>query len=162
MHKGRTYPFHPTFWSTEGWFWPGFVPWKLLGCATPPFNGAWNNIPIGWTGLSFEGQPSDDRTSILYQFIVKPGVPVYRLWVIMELEDVGHVKRCKWTVLLRRATLNIQSAECRQEFPQRQVLTSLADEWCSVEGYPSDPPPLFTFQPANYGQGGDPWPPPHP
>ena len=45
MHKGRLFPYHPTYWATNAWFWPGYVPWKIAIVISSGQPSPWDIVP---------------------------------------------------------------------------------------------------------------------
>jgi len=156
-HRGRTYPYHPSSWATEAWFWPGLMPWKLYGqnlaVELPPWS-PW--ILPGWTGVSSVGIPTADAKIITYDFPVTAPLtggitvtckraigaegPVAR-WTI-SIDDSGH--------LFGRATLD-------QTFPQTIVFCPGFVDFDGFMGYGGGLGPFIEFRPATYAEGGSPW-----
>jgi hypothetical protein len=166
-HVGRPYPFHPIYWATEAWFYPGFVPWKLGGDMGFTLIPPWNLVPDGWIGVSKAGEPSADRKTMTYLFDVVPDDDSLQIKVAMQWQDHPMKFYARWDVwLLLRGAWLIHQWE-NQQFPQRQVEVS---EWVAAEKHPplgpGFPGPL-AFWAADYAEGGTPFehptggPPPH-
>lgn len=157
MHKGRRYPFHPTFWVLWNYFWPGFMPWKMNWSAGGLFDAF----------ITFTGNPP-------YPVISDPG----------EIIDPGHIRYTwpvTWPALCDSFALDIYS-ELR--FVDQRWVTWHAQCFLSSvlvqEGFLSVNEPQYSpqiegewqqalsdhfepvtgdlvFFPATYKQGGSPW-----
>lgn len=157
MHAGRHYPYHPSYWATEAWYWPGFVPFKLRGelnCA--PF-GFWTQIPLNWTGVSDPGVTSADCKTITYEFAIDPPGAYPQLLVTLEKVILAGQFKARWKVDLNDALGTLDTCWAWQSYPQLAVY---------VNGLTDAEPPLppsagnticLEFRPATYAEGGSPW-----
>lgn len=158
MHKGRHYPFHPDYWSTESWFWPGFVPWKMRA-AELPIGVTLFGCPFGTPVLISEpGEPSSTTKSIDYAFNLVATCLIKTFVVTMERTGSFGAYRASWTVAATYWDDSIESQTMTQEYPQRVVLSPVF----VLTIPPVVPGPPITqharFFPATYAEGGSPWP----
>jgi len=158
MHKGRTYPYLPEYFCVPGFFWPGFVPWKIKLVATsaskPP---PWSAIPLNYVGISGSGEPDStanevqwilDNTGLPfgYDFDFTAGPDLITgsggIAMILNLNYLGNRISQAWDIL---------------PFPQYRF---------GINGFanitPPPPPPFTTglnmvVSVANYAEGGSPW-----
>jgi len=157
MHCGRDYPYHPTYWATEAWFYRGFVPWKLYGQmygeASPP----WNIIPYGWSGISDPGYVDPDDQTINYEFAIDPPNAYPNMIVSLDLAIVGGVKKARWRASVGSGGSYWATAVLLQEFPQRVVHAHGFDYSLPAPPYTSALGPPLDLIPASYEDGGQPF-----
>lgn len=160
MHKGRTYPFAPHFWKGSGWFWPGYLPWKLkifqpFTLAPPP----WDQMPNPFEVISSGEASSDGQQFGLWYAHLGNLTAISDLIItaerILDPPDIF----CRWKVEGTGDVGVVATAYALQAYPQYRVFVN---EWSySLPGPPdfSGVPPVFLIEPATYGEGGSPWPP---
>jgi hypothetical protein len=158
MHRGRPYPFHPTYWATEAWFWRGHCPWKM----TVHFNGftdePWSFIPPGFDGLSDAGRHPLNPTEISYDFLVVDGTPPLTLTVTLDRIGSHPNYRARWRAFLRADyAWDYSVAFGVQQYPQRIISIDQFDYSVPVLPYTSTAGPPLILRPADYATGGSPW-----
>lgn len=158
MHAGRPYPYHPEYWATEAWFYRGFVPFKLKGTLTATANPPWNIMPPGWTGVSDPGVTSMGGKEITYEFAVFPPGAFPQLLVTMDKHILGSDSKARWRCTLSGSGGPWATAVLLQPFPQRVVLANGFDYSLPAPPYTSAVGPPLRFEPADYDEGGSPWP----
>lgn len=157
MHKGRIYPYHPIYWATEGWFWPGFVPWKLtldvFDNGLPP----WNIYSAGYGEVSIAGVVHPSRTLVTYDFVHFS--PAFGLRVQLDSGVIAGVKQCRYRMILLSGVVEWAQAIRLDPIPQTVVF---ANSWPFVfpdPPYTANQSPPYQIKAARYDQGGSPWPP---
>lgn len=157
-HDGRHYPFCVEYWATEGWFWPGFVPYKLVGLALPPLNPPWNVLLIGWTGVSDPVQVSTDVKTVSYTF--HPTGSMGGLVLVVSLDKIGVLesRQCRWRATIGDGVSWWATAYLMQDYPQYAVAANGFDYSLPSPPYTSDDGPNLQFRPATYAEGGSPYP----
>jgi hypothetical protein len=158
MHKGRPYPFHPSYWSTEAWFYHGFMPWKMFGDVTGSLMPPWNALDPSWSGISDPGIVNSDRTIIRYHFDITPPSFATDLDVNCELSIISGTKWARWRAYIGDGGPAWSEAILLQDFPQRVVLADGFDFALPAPPYTSAAGPPLRFRPATYAEGGSPWP----
>lgn len=158
MHRGRPYPRHPEYWSTEGWFWPGFVPWKLTCKRTGEADMPWAMIPTDQLFVSEPGIHPARPVVIEYRFILVPGTPPVELIVFLRRhgEKPGPYK-CLWTATLGGSEQVFSTAYAFQTYPQKVVALDGFDYSVPQDPYTSTAGPPLRCRPADYAQGGSPY-----
>lgn len=159
-HIGRRYPFHPTYWATEAWFWPGRLPWKYHGEKNLDDEPPWDAIPAGWTGISDVGVPSTDAKIIVYtfNFVVPDGDCTVKLTLKKLVDPPDTFAYCLLQCFLGGSEFIF--SESKDSYEQRTAnLGTFGDGTTVPGGLPVDPPSFF-FRPATYDEGGTPF--PHP
>lgn len=158
MHRGRPYPRHPTYWATEAWFWPGFVPWKLVMYAGSFVDAPWDLIPPFWTGISDPGYHDSKPLVIAYDFFVAAGTPPVRFRVLLDRIGTPGNFQARWRgELCHIIGFPLSTAFAVQPYPQTVV------ELVSFDYSEPEPPytytdgPLISLAPANYAEGGSPY-----
>lgn len=158
-HKGlQGYPYHPNYWATEGWFWRGFMPWKMTGMMLAPGNPPWDAIPHDWVGFSDAGICSTDSKVITYHWSIVGNTQTFDLHVSCDRVGSGPLMKCRWLASIGLPMHVWATAFCVQDYPQYTVqgypfdLTTPSPPYTSAIG-----PPLF-FQPSTWFEGGSPWP----
>lgn len=159
MHKGHRYPFHPFFFSTEAWFWPGYVPWKMrlnvIGSPGPP----WDALVDAQVVFSEAGIPSTGFQVIEYHFwLPQPPDLVSEAYLRMFKDEIDGVKYAVWEFSLFDGTSRYPTAWYFDSFPQRVVQRSGNPWWMTYDPLSIPTGPNFQFRPANYAEGGSPWP----
>lgn len=158
-HIGRNYPYLPEYWATEAWFWPGFVPWKLVASFDDTIILPWFRLTLGWTGVSQVYSLTDDCKEVTYQFplTLRNGDDGYLL-VRLRKVTISSVNKAEWYMVVIDDGVPFAEGYAWQPFPQRVVYV---DTWDVGHDLPSGtdclPPPL-TIRPATYEEGGSPFP----
>lgn len=157
MHKGRTYPYHPHQYATEGWFWPGLCPWKikvaLVGSTDPP----WNVAAHGWSTISEPGVVSADGTRIEWTILDYGGAGLYKLNIDAICDKSAIPFECLFTGVLFQGLVFYGFAISHRTYPQRTFGQSGFDHY-RVPGNPFEfPGPPILIAPATYAEGGSPW-----
>jgi hypothetical protein len=157
MHKGRAYPYHPTFWATEAWFWPGFVPWKMTLSVFNNSDPPWGILTAGYGEVSQPGIPSPIPKTIEYHFTAH--APAYGLILKLNRFTLSGVDYARWFLQIVSGVGVWSTAVHLQDYPQRIIFNR---SWPIVIGsipYPVMGPPRYQFTPSLYTEGGSPWPP---
>ena len=158
MHAGRQYPFHPTYWATEAWFWPSFVPWKLTAQRSSTDRYPWNAADLDTPKVSAPAVISSNRKVASFSIDVSsPMLPCY-LTVAMDKFTVSGTDTARWRMTINFGGTVEYTAYKLQAFPQRNVL---CDSWDFVlpDDLPGGTPlPNIVLIPATYADGGTPWP----
>lgn len=158
MHRGRPYPRHPTYWATEAWFWPGFVPWKMKIAVGTLTVEPWNQIPPNFAAVSFPGFCQDPPTIISYEITVVGGSPPLTLRVYLERHGTFPDYKARWRVELAQNWIFVMStAYALQEYPQRVISVDQFDYCAPVDPYEYTGPVAMSFRPATYADGGSPY-----
>ena len=156
MHAGKSYPFHPVYWVTEGWFWPGFCPWKLdldvYNNGSPP----WNIFHSGYFETSEPGIISNNRQSVAYPFTAH--FPSYALRVILDTTTFAGVKQCRWTMSLLSGVVEWARAVELKPVPQYRIFNRTWTYVMPDPPYTANDPPPYQVTPSPYFIGGSPWP----
>lgn len=158
MHKGRIYPYTPYYWTTEGWFWPGFVPWKMDCEILEPYFPPWDTIVPSAALVSDAGIVDYSRKLITYHWtLIYPQVAT-DMW--LSLEKLYYPDPwCRWRASIGIAGVETAVAYYFQPFPQIVVgeiddaQWRLLDDPNSITGGPR-----LQYGPTNYADGGSPWP----
>lgn len=157
MHKGRPYPYAPTYWATECFFWPGYLPWKMVASIVST-GGPWAPLGNHMDVLS-SAQASDASDNTQVQYGWPPGVlgTGKRLIISVEQIEVSGRNYARWLATYRNPTIVVASASCWQIAPLYAVSVPL-QPW--VIGLPMTGPAgvSITLRPATYAEGGSPWP----
>lgn len=157
-HKGRPYPFHPSYWSTEAWFYPGFVPWKMIAeqvGGLRPFFGCSFGSP---DPISEPGVPSYDSTSIEYDFEPVNDCLVIFFQLTLLKVGSGTSSKAAWVLVSIYWDHTSEYQIMEQDYPQRVVLSPAF--LLSIPN-PDVGPTIFQyvqFSPADYEKGGSPYP----
>jgi hypothetical protein len=157
-HKGRSYPFHPTYWSTEAWFWPGYCPWKLKALRSGVDPDPWDFCLLPTSMISLPGVPTADAKKIFYQFILDGICLVSEIDVTMELGLGPDGQAAQWTVTAKYWDSTQDTDVAFQVFPQRQVDSPVFHFEVPDPGCEPFDDVWVKFQPANYEEGGSPYP----
>lgn len=158
MHLGKYYPFHPRYWCTEAWFWPGFVPWKMLGQTVATNAPPWDVVGTWYPTTSDVGNPSTDAKKIEYHWTMFPPNGDGDLVLTLDLAEYSGLKYARWKLEYIPTAGPILVAFLFQPFPQRLIDATGVQLWSTED--PTIPPdgPTFVFGPATYAEGGSPYP----
>lgn len=157
MHRGMAYPYHPSYWSTTAWFWPGFVPWKMRMYIQGPQEAPWDAVLFNTWCVSEPGAPSADFSNIAYQFVYPPPVaPIYFALILDQVEGTG-VKKARWRMSIGQQGNWWSQAFAFQTFPQREVKLEGFEYSVPVPPFTSVAGPSILLRPATYAEGGSPW-----
>lgn len=161
MHKGpktptgRNYPYHPTYFATEAWFWPRYLPWKMTYEVVGFLPYPWN-FPGSLDRVSAAGVPYDDNRGMRYNWTDVP-YPTLNLQLKMWSEKVAGVARGFWELSIA-VDLHGWARACQEELSP--VPRNFNHSWniCPliVPYMPVDVPDVQT-RPASYAEGGSPW-----
>lgn len=158
MHRGRPYPRHPTYWATEAWFWPGFVPWKLRLDTTVLYTEPWNQIPLDFGGISFPGYHDSKPLVMAYDFLILAGSPPLTLRVFLDRVGAFPNWKARWRCEIGRNWLTVEStAYLIQPYPQLEVKADNFQYCVPVPPYTDTAGVTLHFRPATYAQGGSPY-----
>lgn len=157
MHKGLDYPFHPKYWATEAWFWPGFVPWKMT------FNGSvgntypWSAVWTSYNMVSDAGVVTPDSLKVRYSWEINVIGVADVMKLQLELAEISGVQYAHRHVWLELADVDIAHLYHFQTFPQRRCVVS-GPGWMESDD-PSDTAAdqWLEFRPTTYAEGGSPW-----
>lgn len=156
MHVGRPYPYHPNYWATEAWFWPGFVPWKMRLQVFDNSDPPWGIYPSGYGEVSVPGMCSSNNKVITYEF--QKQSPAYGLILTLQRDIFEGRYVARWQLDLVSSVVTWGRAVELQTYPQRVVFNRT---WQYVYGsipYPVPRAPRYQFDPAAYHVGGSPYP----
>lgn len=157
MHKGRIYPYTPKYWATEGWFWPGFVPWKMDGEILVP-GIVWNPyVSAQILGPSNPSTVALNGKSVRYSWNLSPPDIATSIAVSLSKQHYTQGDYCRWQIVLTQGAVVLDRVYQFQPFPQYSVFTT-SDLWTNVDnpdGVTGGPQVLFG--PSNYADGGSPW-----
>jgi hypothetical protein len=157
MHRGRTYPYHPTYWATEAWFWPGYLPWKMHFKMGTGAESPWDQIDEGYEAVSGIGQHNPRPNELFYSIPLSLSLFPNLLLVVDKWIFAG-VPYARWRCgLIEYGPVEVSSALALQTFPQRIVAINKFDSCLSVQPYTSTAGPPLIFRPASYAQGNSPW-----
>lgn len=157
MHKGRTYPYHPVYWVTEGWFWPGYCPWKVTLDVFNNGNPPWNIYTSGYGEVSQPGFISTNRLFVRYDFTYH--APAFGLQLFLDSPVISGVKQCRWLMRLVSGVVTWAEAVRLKPIPQRSVFNNLWPLVYPAMPYTATASPPYQFTATNYSLGGSPWPP---
>lgn len=157
-HKGRTYPYAVHYWATEGWFWPGFVPWRmhLLFASAPGL--PWSLLSPGTELISDPVIYQNRDRRARYTFTIVSGL-VYVLTVDLQVVSKGINGLVSWFLTMKQASVVQGTAMELQPYPQRVVFSD-----ATIQTYPGCVsgggvcPTGYVFRPATYAEGGSPYP----
>lgn len=158
MHKGRIYPYSPQYYTTEGWFWPGFVPWKmeleLIFVSLPPSP----QFSPGFMGTSDAGVVSADRQSITYHWSLPSGGLASDFFVECYSNYYGAVKLCVIHCYSELDGVNTGEVWNYQPAGQRAFGTWLPELYRLIDDPEAPPVEMgFVMGYSDYAQGGSPW-----
>ena len=156
MHKGRAYPYHPSYWATECFFYPGFLPWKLTLDVTATGTPPWNIYPALYQEISNPGTISPGGQRMVYEFVAHAAF--YGLIVTIETFFVSGVKNARWKMQLVSGVAGWAMAINFQPSPIRQVFNNTWPIFAGSIPYPVVGAPPYLLRPATYIEGGSPWP----
>jgi hypothetical protein len=155
MHAGRGYAYHPTFWATEAWFWPGFVPWKLRFNAHNNSQPPWSIYPAGYGEISQPGVVSADGHVIRYEFTAH--ILLYGLIVTLEKRTALGVDFARWRCELVSGAITWGIAVNPQPYPQRLVFNRFWPFIFGTPAYPTPAAPNYQFDCPTWPESGSPW-----
>lgn len=158
MHVHKPYPFHPTYWATECWFWPGFLPWKIIGHmdGAPPDD--WSGMQFPWSGVSDAGVTVSDATQMIYRFPLPTAPGADELLVSLEQIHKDDADRCRWKAVLRFFGTEVAHAWLYQDKPQRVVSTGFQNWNLADQITPTAEVLRLRIEVANFAAGGTPYP----
>lgn len=163
MHKGKTYCYNPEYWATVGWFWPGYVPWKMAADSLGNSPVPWALADASMTAISSPCINLVDETEAVYWFTLATFAGILDMKARLDTMIVDGVQVCRWRLSLGVGSVVWSTALAIQAFPQKVVL---CDTWDSVLPQPRTPPhavPLIRLRPATWEESGSPYPAPeHP
>jgi hypothetical protein len=157
MHRGRTYPYAVDYWVTEGWFWPGFLPWRMHLYVEFPVTDPWDIAAPGTELISDPIEYSLDRKTATYVWNLG-GSPVNKLTAELALVMAGPGGLVVWEFQLTSGITLVATGMELQPYPQRQVYSTNGVQLfpiCFSGG--SRCRMWLTFRPATYAEGGSPW-----
>lgn len=158
MHRGRPYPRHPTYWATEAWFWPGFVPWKMRLDAASNLGDPWDQIPAGFGGVSTAGHHDPKPLVIVYDLLVLPGSPSLTLRVLLDRIGSSPDYQARWRCEIAYDWVTvISTAYLVQSYPQTAVAADVFTHCAPGAPYSYTGPVTLHLRPATYAEGGSPW-----
>jgi hypothetical protein len=157
MHKGKTYPYAPAYWATELQFWPGFVPWKMLGFLDEPTDYPWSLLAPHWRQVSNPMVAVPDFTQALWHFPIVDVPYIDEVVVSIEMLSDAHGKYGVWRAVAYYLEILLGSAWLYVDFPQ-YVCDGSSKRWWKTADRSIPPDGSFlNFTPATYAQGGSPW-----
>lgn len=158
MHKGRLYPYQPTFWVGGVYFWPGFLPWKFA-----------LNFGVFDLGVPTDLGPAPYPVISQAGTIVSPQeaqwqwpAPWASNYDLLQL-NIANVNRIGYLGALWSATAWLAGIQINQAY--RTIRSPSYDPYeigtfwyLTPDQFPVTQNGYFEFQPATYQQGGSPWP----
>lgn len=157
MHKGRTYPYLPEYFGTEYFFWPGFVPWKVvlhpIGTSGPP-------PPPWYYGPQVVSEPGSieyDAGGVRWVFYYDPSDHSNFMQLSILPEAIPVPGMFKWQLDLALGDFFVATAGARQTIPQRVFHLTEFQWWNTIGAPPITPGPWYDMAPAVYAVGGSPW-----
>lgn len=157
MHRGRSYPFLPNYWTAPAWFWPGWVPWKLVLDGPGASSGPWAAVGALAARVSNAGIPDLPGDSVAYQFDLVPGPAGLTMTVTLYRGGVYPDLSAEWYASLVPAVGVGAIAFATQSYPQTVVdLPTFTSAQIAGSGLPCAPPD-YHARPASYAEGGSPW-----
>jgi hypothetical protein len=157
MHRGNPYPYHPTYWATEAWFFPGYVPWKLRLAFYPNNPPPWLLFPFGQSYVTEAGVVDDPADTIAYTMRTIIDGALVILQIGLWKEVVNGTPWAVWGMELEVAGQLWSRAGAKQLYPQRVVACDEFDFSIPMPPYQNSDPPLLNIRPATYAEGGSPW-----
>jgi hypothetical protein len=158
MHKGRTYPFAPLYWATEAWFWPGYVPWKMIFTRVSDDGDPWNKIPNGTTRCSGEIFYTPDAKICAWEWDLSDIAPDLSMAVTFsKLEAFGVFYALAVLALNDPSALTPSTANSQQAYPQRRVSVGSFNQVIATPPYTYVGAINIAIRPATYAEGGSPW-----
>jgi hypothetical protein len=163
MHKGKHYCYHPEYWAAVGWFWPGYIPWRMKLIPVGAGDSPWDPSNITGSMLSWAGIPAIDRTSMAYKFLGSNPYGPLAIDVTLDTVVISGTRLCRWRATIGNGSAGWGTAFALQVFPQT---VCRLDTWdYTLPNPPYLPPSVARFQlvPAVWAESGSPYPPiPHP
>jgi hypothetical protein len=157
-HIGRSYPYHPIYWSTEAWFYPGHCPWKLkaeqIG-SLPPFFGCVFGSPAA---VSAPGEASELAKNVKYVFVVLYDCLVTGITVWMESPPGFPHAVPTWRCRFEYWDGSFQVLTKVQPYPQRVVHSPSFELSIPNPDVGPNIQMFCEFTPASYAEGGSPYP----
>jgi len=156
-HKGRPYPYHPMYWATEAWFYPGFVPWKMMATqvgGARPYFGCVFGSPDPMSDPAFV---PDNGFFALYEFNPITDCLIQYMNVYLYKTGSGLASKAEWFFNVIYWDGSPDSQVMDQDYPQRLVLSPI---FTMTIPNPDPGPAIIQyvqFYPANYEQGGSPY-----
>lgn len=158
MHVHRPYPFHPTYWATECFFWPGFVPWKMFGELQGPPPPEFPCVDFPWQGVSDPGEVVPDATQIIYRFPISGSGCADELKLSLEQISKDGKLWARWKIITNLAGILTASAWLYQPNPQRNVATGAQFFNVLDQVDPTSHLVPMAFHPSTFADGGSPFP----
>jgi hypothetical protein len=158
MHKGRPYPWNPKFWVGWSYFFPKYLPWKMsftLGSWIGP-----GNLAMGSPPYPVISEPSitTEPDRVVYKWPT-PWTALADLLILRVTDSTqATVKYSEWYFSIWLGGVLIDDAYWYAITPQVTPESALQN-WYKGPDLPPGPfSGIFSFVPANYQQGGSPWP----
>lgn len=158
MHVHKPYPFHPTYWATECWFWPGFLPWKIKAQLAAGQPDDWSGMNTPYSGISEPGTHVSDATQMIYRFGPPIGIGADEMLISLEQIFKDGIDRCRWKAVLRFTGVIVASAWLYQDKPQRVVSTGVQNFNLADQVSPTFETLALRVQVATFADGGSPYP----
>ena len=159
MHKGRTYPFHPTFWATQCFFWPGYVPWKMTLRHNESTIYPWSLMGPSLMQVSLEGQTVPDATAIFWEWPLTSPAAADDFRVSVEMVAFDTRFYATWKAVLRQSGITKGTAWFFQPFPCYSCAVPGSPWWDIYDPLSTPHGPNLQLDPSTYAEGGTPWPP---
>lgn len=157
MHRGKTYPYLPEYWSTEAWFFPGFVPWKMWVESGGNLEGAWMNLPQDFVCVTDPGIPGPTYFNPLWEHLFYVSEDEVLLQIFLSKGYHAEVPIAQWDLRLWVNGLQVAGGRAAQSYPQFQVYVT-DPELRRIDDEGNDLGPLdLLIRPATYAEGGSPW-----
>lgn len=157
MHRGKSYPYHPAYWSAPAWFWPGFLPWRMVVEVASTNDPPWDQWATYGPTLQLPGVPSDDYGQMVYNFFMNPMYGNYTLKIFLDRAGDHPNYSARWTAKLWQSNILLATAYAFQNYPQTRVGIIAWDRTVPEPPYTSTAGPIITCRPASYEEGGSPW-----
>lgn len=158
MHVGKSYPYHPNFWTAPAWFWPGWIPWKMHGTLSEPAGPPFSVMPFPWSAISTPGEASDDGTFVDYTLRLIEGEEFPYLALTLDRHEILGEPYARWRCQLRDGAGSWGTAFLLQSFPQKTIFCPGFEYVVPTPPYTGSAGPKIVFRPATFAEGGSPFP----
>jgi len=158
VHRGNLYPYHPSYWATECYFWPSWVPWKIFvevgGGAFLPSS----QLAPGWSGPSEAGDADADIKVPTWEIVIPrvSGPDVQLIVSSFKIELDG--PKVGWALAFLDGGANDSTWAAAQPYPGMVFGLDYHEPKCvwppAFEGHTLN----ISIRPATWAEGGSPWP----
>ena len=152
MHVGHDYPYHWYYWSTECFFWPGYVPWQMM-CAnsfSQPY--PWDRVSIFSAEPSGQGLLVPDCTQITWRWYATGSYLYNILRVSVEQEKIGGRNYAVWKATIGNIFVDAASVWYFQPAPKYLCAIPVDYWWTLHDPDSAKNGPALGFSPALGGE----------